>query len=247
VAAFVILICVGFFFVRLSRFVGCAFLAGLSFLVAALSYKFGTDGRFYLPLLILLVAVAALPVTWAARNLFVRQRTIAALAMFVLFAAACLGYPSRSGYNTVETDRLQAWDALHFTTPLPRSPQFIAQRRFLESCGREPGVVLSDIDPVYLNALLSEAFAAAPLDAKHHYWLSKIWRYGPLETRALIETGLASSLPVYALFVPAHDVKPYFARLPAVPGHQWIILNNSDPEALILKLAPIASEEAAPF
>jgi len=247
VAAFVILLGAGFFFIRLSRFVGCAFLAGLSFLAAAVCYKFGADGRLYLSVLVLLVAVAALPVTWAAKNLFVRKRTIAASAIFGLFAAACLGYPSRSGYNAAVIDRSQAWDALHFIHPRRQSTRFIAQKHFVELCGGQPGIVFSDIDPVYLNTLLPDSFVAAPLDGKHNYRFSKIWRYGPSEARALIETGLASSLPVYALFVPAHDMKPYFARLPAVPRHQWTILNNSDPEALILKLAPIASEEAAPL
>ena len=53
--------------------------------------------RFYLPLLMLLVAVVVLPVTWAAENLVLGQdELIASLAIFVLFAAACLGYPSRS-------------------------------------------------------------------------------------------------------------------------------------------------------
>ena len=33
------------------------------------------------------------------------------------------------------------------------SAEFIAQGRFLEDFGKQPGIVLSDIDPVYLNAL----------------------------------------------------------------------------------------------
>ena len=57
VPAFVGLVCTGLFFIRLNWFVGCAFLAGLSSFAAwRCSYLFGRDGRFYLPLLILLVA-----------------------------------------------------------------------------------------------------------------------------------------------------------------------------------------------
>jgi hypothetical protein len=152
VPAYVLLICVGLFFIKVSRFVICAFLAGLSFLAATAIFRFD-DGRLYLPLLMLLVAVAVLPVRWAAQNLLIGKRIIAALAIFVLFAAAGLGYPSRSGPDTVEISRSQAWDALHFTTPPRKSTKFIAQERFVQTVKQQPGIVLSDIDPVYLNVL----------------------------------------------------------------------------------------------
>jgi hypothetical protein len=248
VAAFIILICVGFFFMRTTRYTSCAFLACLTFLLVILSHNYKlVDARYYLPLLIILIAVAVLPVTWAAKNLFSGKRFIAALAIFVVFATACLGYPSRSGYNTVETDRSQAWDALHFTDSPSKSVEFSAAKELVDRVGKQPGIVLSDIDPAYLNTLLPQRFIAAPVDEKHHYKWSYIWRYGKPQALAFVEKGLANSLPVYALFVPAPDMKPYFARLPVVPGYQWTILNNSDPEALILKLAPIASEETAPL
>jgi len=37
------------------------------------------------------------------------------------------------------------------------------------------------------------------------------------------------------------------SRLPTVPGYQWTIFNNADAKAVILKLAPAASEEKAPL
>src|SRR5439155_11935852 len=147
--------CMGLVFIRISRFALCALLSGLSFLAGALVYAV-VDTRFYLPLLILLVAVAVLPVAWAAKNLFAGRQIIAAPVVFALFAAACLGYPSRSGYNTSETDRSQSWDALHFATPPSESTWFIAQGRFLEVFGGEPAIVLSDIDPVYLYAFFPD-------------------------------------------------------------------------------------------
>jgi hypothetical protein len=45
-------------------------------------------------------------VTWAVENLVLRKRTIASLAIFVLFAAV-LGYPSRSVDPGLKADRLQ--------------------------------------------------------------------------------------------------------------------------------------------
>ena len=236
VPAFVLLSCVGMFFVRLNWFLCCGFLAGLSSFAAALCFLFGQDGRLYLPLLILLIGVAVLAVTWAANNLFVYGRSIFALAVLVLFAAACLGYPSRSGYTTRDIDRSQAWDALHFSTS-PREPvQFVAQKYFGRQFEREPGIVLSDIDPVYLNALLPERFVAAPIDGKHHYKWSYTWRYDRPQALALVQRGLTESLPIYALFVSEREMEENTGRLPRVDGYDWVLVDDSSPEAAILRL-----------
>src|SRR6266513_1116933 len=165
VAAFIVLACLGVFFIRLNRSVICLFLAGLSFLVATISFPVHYLG-YYLPLLTLLVAVAVLPVTWAVENLVLPKRTIPSLAILVLFAAAALGYPSRSVDPRLKADRLQSWEALHFS-PRPRqSAEFLVQRRFIDRVGQAGGLVFSDISPVYLNALFPPGFVAAPLDGK---------------------------------------------------------------------------------
>src|ERR1700730_202270 len=244
VPAFILLACAGLFFIRVSRFVGCAFFAGLSFFAAAVSYKFsGIDVRFYLPLLVLLVAVAALPVTWAAKNLVAGKRFIAAVAIFVLFAMACLGYPSRSGQIAgvaeqqldLETDRSQVWDALHYTPPR-RTSEFVAQKRFVELFGNQPGIVLSDIDPAYLNALLPDPFVAAPLDGKQYVGFSKIFHYDRPQAMALVKRGLDQSLPIYALFVSEEEMNENASRLPDLDGYEWVAAGNSTTDAVVLKL-----------
>lgn len=237
VPAFVLLTCVGLLFIRKGRFTFCALLSGLSFLAAALVYSVA-DIRLYLPLLLLLIAVAALPVTWAAENLFTRKRIVVALVVFALFSGACVGYPSRSGYNTSGIDRSQAWDALQFATPPAESTWFIAQRRFLEVFGRQPGIVLSDIDPVYLNAFFPDWIVAAPLDWKHRYMFSRIWHYGPAEALALVNRGLQESHAVYALFVSRRHMEEKMVRLPHVDGYEWVLAEDSTAEAAILKLSP---------
>jgi hypothetical protein len=246
VPAFVLLACTGLFFIRVDQFAVCAFLASLNFLAVILShyYRF-VDARFYLPLLILLVAVAVLPVTWAATNLFAGKRIIIALTISILFAGACVGYPSRSGYNARDIDRSQAWDALHFTTPRSQSIEFVAQKHFARRLSREPGIVLSDIGPVYLNALLPRSFVAAPIDGKHHYKWSYLWRYDRPQALALVERGLEQSLPVYALFVSQDQMITQQSRLPTVSGYEWRILNNDNDNAAILKLTAIGSDHAA--
>ena len=243
VAAFIILICVGFFFIRITRYASCSFLACLTFLLVTLSHNDRlVDTRYYLPLLIILIAVAVLPVTWAAENLVFGKRIIAALAIFVVFAAACLGYPSRSGYNTVETNRSQAWDALHFTNPPRESVEFGAAKGLVDRVRSQPGIVLSDIDPVYLNTLLPEQFVAAPVDQKHHYTWSYDWRYGKPEAFAFVEKGLANSLPVYALFVPQKEMPSQLLRLPSISGYRWTGAEHSSTNAVILKLTADTTE-----
>ena len=247
VHAFVILVCTGLFFIRLSCFVGCAFLAGLSSFAMTLSYLFGSDGRFYLPLLILLIGVAVLPVTWAANNIVAGKRVVSIATVFILFTAACLGYPSRSGYDTRGIDRSQALDALHFATPPSQSIELLAQKDFATRLSSQPGIVLSDIDPVYLNALLPRAFVAAPIDGKHHYRWSYTWRYDRPQALALVEHGLQQSLPVYALFVSRDEVATKQSRLSNVAGYKWQALTNSDRNATILKLTAIGLDETTPI
>lgn len=245
VPAFVLLTCAGLFFIRIDRFVICAFLAGLAFLAGTLTHHYLlVDPRYYLPVLMLLVAVAVLPVNWAAKNLFAGRRIISALVISVLFAAACLGYPSRSGYNTCGISRSQAWDALHFTDPPHGSPRFSTQKYFAKLLKGQPGIVLSDIDPVYLNALLPRSFIAAPIDGNHHYKWSYNWLYDRPQALALVKRSLQRSLPVYALFVFQNKVAIEQSRLPAVPGYEWRVLGNSGGK--ILRLAPAGADETAP-
>ncbi|PYK24941.1 MAG: hypothetical protein DME52_09985 [Verrucomicrobia bacterium] len=246
VPVFLLLTCVGLFLIRFNWFIVCAFLAGLSSFVAALCYLFGSDSRFYLPLLILLVGVAVLPITWAAKNLFAGKRIIIAVSVFVLFAGACLGYPSRSGYNTPGIVRCQTWDALHFTPSPGQSTQFVAQRDLARRLRSQPGIVLSDIDPVYLNALLPHSFVAAPIDGEHHYKWSYTWRYERPQALALVKHALERSVPVYALFVSSDESTTKQSRLPAVTGYDWHLLDNSHGKAAILKLVPIGSTEPSP-
>lgn len=242
VPAFILLVCTGFVFIRFNRFFICALLAALSSFAALLSYKFGADNRFYLPLLMLLVAVAVLPLRWAARNLFAKRRIIGSLAVFVLLAAACLGFPSRSGYNTRDIYRSQAWDAIHFPNPPSQPTQFVVQGRFAKLLRQQPGIVLSDIDPVYLNALLPDSFVAAPIDGNHRYHRNDSWHYERPQALALVEHGLDQSLPIYALFVSVDEMIAKRSRLPAIPGYEWYLLNKSLTEPAILRLAPVATD-----
>ncbi|PYL36149.1 MAG: hypothetical protein DMF38_02370 [Verrucomicrobia bacterium] len=235
VAAFILLACVGVFFIRLNRFVICAFSAGLSFFALIISFPVNYLG-YYLPLLMLLVALAVLPVTWAVENLVLPKRTIASLAIFVLFAAAALGYPSRSVDARLKADRLQSWEALHFSTRPRQSAEFIAQRRFIESVGQAGGLVFSDISPVYLNALFPPGFVAAPLDGKRYTQWRHVVHYDDAQAVALAKLNLHRSVPVYALFISTKEVDEKGSRLPNASGYQWMPAKDAKGDAVILRL-----------
>jgi hypothetical protein len=239
VSAFILLVCIGACFVRLDRFVICALAGALSFLAVAAIFRF-PDTRYYLPLLILLISVAVLPVKWAARNLFAGKRFIAAIAILLVFAASCVGYPSLSGYRPTKANRLQAWDAVHSIGPSRPSFQFVAQKHLRDLFGQQPGIVLSDINPVYLNAVLPKPFVAAPLDGMHKYRHSKKWHYGSPEALALVKRGLDESLPVYALFISPKEMENKVSRLPALDGYRWTIVEAAK-QGVVLKLVPANS------
>src|SRR5437773_2462601 len=158
------------------------------------------------------------------------------------FLCPCL-YSSNLCRIVLYSDRSQAWDALHFGGPPRTSPQFAAQKDFARLLKRQPGIVLSDIDPVYLNALFPRSFVAAPIDGNHQYKWSYTWRYDRPQALALVEHGLEQSIPVYALFISQTEMVSKQSRLPMVPGYEWHILNNSPGKTTILKLGPVGFDE----
>jgi hypothetical protein len=236
VPAFILLACVGVFFIRLNRSVICVFAAGLSFFALTISLFPVNYLGYYLPLLMLLVAVAVLPVTWAVENLVWPKRTIASLAILVLFAAASLGYPSRSIDPRLKADRFQSWEALHSSTRPRQSPEFNAQRHFIESVGQTRGLVFSDISSVYLNALFPPEFVAAPLDGKRFIPWRHVVDYDDAKAVTLAELNLNRSIPVYALFISTKELDEKASRLPNVPGYRWVPAEATTNAAVILRL-----------
>jgi len=116
----------------------------------------------------------------------------------------------------------------------------MAQRHFLETFGRQPGIVLADINPLFLNALLPDPFLAAHLDG-NRYAKSKLTRvvmYDRAEALAPVRRTLAQSRPVYALFVSQKEMQEKAVRLPQIDGYGWVVADDVPGKAVILKLTP---------
>ena len=85
----------------------------------------------------------------------------------IYLSAIFLAQAVASGTQT-DWNRLQAWDAFYFPTPPLPSPWLTAERHFFEMFGRQSGIVLADINPPYLNALLPDTSVAAHLDGERY-------------------------------------------------------------------------------
>jgi hypothetical protein len=234
VPAFVLLAVLGLAFVRMDRFTVAAFLAGVSYFVATLTYAF-VDGRFYFPLFILLIGLAVLPADWAVSQVLELRFSVSTVAVVLIFLLSVIGYPSQSGFKA-KKHRFQAWDALQYAKSKRMSPQYEAQKQLAFFFRDAPGIVLSDIEAPYLNVLLPRPFVAAPIDDKHNYCFSQQWHYGKAEAIRFVTGGLDHVIPVYALFVPSEHLDQDVQRLPQIQGYIWKRSGRSNRRAVIMIL-----------
>jgi hypothetical protein len=234
VPAFIFLSALGLAFVRNQRFEISAFLAGIVYIMATVTYKY-VEARFYIPVFFLLVPLAVLPSEWAVGQALNGRFSIWGIGVLAVFLLSCIGYPSESGFKP-KNGRSQTWDALHYGNQNGRSPRYEAQKEFIRTFRGAPGIVLSDIDPAYLNALLPKPFVAAPIDGTHDYCFSRIWHYGKAEAAQLVGNGLARATPVYAILLSSKDVDQDIKRLPVIQGYSWKRSNKTDATAIIVTL-----------
>jgi hypothetical protein len=239
VPAFIFLSALGLAFVRVRRFEISAFLAGIVYIMVTVSYTY-VELRFYIPVFFLLVSLAVLPAEWAMGEALKGRFSIWSVGVLAVFLFSCIGYPSQSGFKP-KSGRSQAWDALNYANINGKSPRYEAQKEFSRIFRDAPGIVLSDIEPPYLNALLPKPFVAAPVDGKHDYCYSRAWHYGKPEAVQLVENGLGRASPVYALLLPSKNVDQDIRRLPSIQGYSWKRSNGSDTAAVIVTLTKDAS------
>ena len=234
VPAFIFLSALGFAFIRVRRFEISALLAASTYFVAIVTYAY-VEGRFYIPIFFLLVALAVLPAEWAVSQALRGRFSIWVFGVMTVFLLSCIGYPSQSGFKP-KGGRSQAWDALHYENGNGKSFGYEAQKEFIRFFQDAPGIVLSDIDPTYLNVLLPKPFVAAPIDGKHNYSYSRDWHYGKVEALRLVQSGLDHATPVYALLVPPINGDQDVRRLPLIQGYSWKRSEKSNSRAVIMTL-----------
>ena len=206
--------------------------------MSTVTYKY-IEGRFYMPVFFLLVALAVLPAEWVVGQALKRRSSVWSIGVLAVFLLSCIGYPSQSGFKPTG-GRSQAWDALHYANINGESPRYAAQEEFIRIFGNAPGIVLSDIEPPYLNALLPKPFVAAPIDGRHDYCYSRLWHYAKPEAAQLVANGLGHATPVYALLLSSKDIDQDIKRLPVIEGYSWKRSNRTDTAAVIMTLTKTA-------
>jgi hypothetical protein len=241
VPAFIFLSALGLAFIRVRRFEISALLAASVYFVAIVTYTY-IEGRFYIPIFFLLVALAVLPAEWAAGQALKGRFSLWTIGALAVFLLSCIGYPSQSGFKP-KGGRSQAWDDLHYANSNRKSLWYEAQKEFSRFFRHAPGIVLSDIDPVYLNVLLPKPFVAAPIDDQHNYCYSQLWHYGKVEALRLVQSGLDHATPVYALLLPSNNDDRNLHRLPSIQGHTWKRSEKSNSRAVVMTLT---TDSAAP-
>jgi hypothetical protein len=234
VPAFIFLSALGLAFVRMRRFEISAFLAGTVYIMATLAFSW-VEGRFYVPVLFLLVALGVLSADWAVGQALHGRFSIWGVGVLAVFLLSCIGYPSQSGFIP-KSGRSQAWDALHYANDNGKSVHYEAQKEFIRIFRDAPGLVLSEIDSPYLNALLPKPFVAAPIDGNHYYSYSRLWHYGQPEAAQLVANDLARATPIYALLLPSKDVDQDIKRLPLIEGYSWKRSDKSNTRIVIMTL-----------
>jgi len=241
VPAFIFLSALGVAFIRVRRFEISALLAASAYFVAIVTYKY-VESRFYIPIFFLLVALAVLPAEWAVGQALKGRFSLWSIGALAVFLLTCIGYPSQSGFKPMG-GRSQAWDDLHYANSNGKSLWYEAQKEFSRFFRHNPGIVLSDIDPVYLNVLLPKPFVAAPIDDHHNYCYSRLWHYGKAEALRLVQNGLDHATPVYALLPPSNNDDRNVQRLPSIRGYTWKRSKKFNSRAVVMTLT---TDAAAP-
>ena len=157
------------------------------------------------------------------------------VGVLTIFLLTCIGYPSQSGFKP-ESGRFQAWDALHYATGNGKPPGYEAQKEFGRTFRDAPGIVLSDIDPPYLNVLLPKPFVAAPIDGNHNYCYSRLWHYGKPEAARLVQVVSITRLLFTLFFYLRNKVDQDIKRLPSIQGYSWKRSDKSNTRAVIMIL-----------
>lgn len=184
--------------------------------------------RLYYPFMLLAAIGASGGVARALCNWRGSGQIAWAVLAISLLAATVLGYPSRSGYPP-ESGRMQLVDGIAWAGRRADSLEYEAALLLMQEAAPPEAVVLSDINPAFLSALVGPRLTCAPIDAQHAYCNGHEWRFDKTSALALAERSLERGLPVYALAVRADDHSRTLGRLPRVDGARWLPVGDESP------------------
>lgn len=200
--------------------------AGMLYLIVMTTYFF-QDVRLLFPLLVLAVPVAAtgLTNTWL-RNSGPANRAVASVAA-LLFVTAVLGWPARDG--GLETIEL-------LKPTLGPSRAYLVTRQFQRLRDDGPQLILTDMSPPYLHAVLPPGTLVAPLFDSHDYRFSPgVFVFDRRARRRLVDDSLAAGRSVWAITY-AHDIFSLDKDTGVPTGYTWEPVVCDGPRSGIARL-----------
>lgn len=220
---------------RIDRSLLGVLLGVAAFAGGTLLYYFDQDSRLYVPLLFLLIPLAASAVEYAWMRRHQKDTRLRVGAVAVLGIACLLGFPGGVGYPL----RPVSFVSIHSirwpdkkNTPV----NYNALHAFAHHTSGRPALLLSDLSPVYASTLLPHGSFAAPVDGHHEYNGSNQWRYDRPEAYALVTDMLERGLAIYALQLASTPEQSVIERVPHLSGHAWTPVIPSPPGILLWEL-----------
>lgn len=226
------------------------FFAAGALYFGAMTFYFFQDARLLFPLFLLAIPLTAagwarLGARLSAPATHRRARaTILAFGSTVLLAAAVVGWPAPHG---------QGFETFQWSRDV-RAPSsaYVFTRQLARLRDPAPALVLTDVPPPYVHALLPpDAWPdvqVAPLDDEHLFRFNpEVLVFGAEERQRMVVESLESGRSVWAL-VHRFDVRSLDGLSPPPAGHAWEIVTDHGGQAGrtddggIARLVPLASE-----
>ena len=213
--AFVVLCLLAAAGLRRDRLFWC-FIGTAAFQLGAMScYRF-LGIRFLFPIILIAVPFAAAGSTGLMRRLVAQKRWTGALILFVVILATVLGWPGQRSDT-------ELGDMVWSRSVYDAGPQYRLVKELGKAAAGTPAVVLTDLDPPYVHALLPSAVNVAPLLDTHPYRFSPRVTFDKQSRQRLIRDSFQRGVPVFALVV-LNNINDLKDLCPPASGTRWQVL-----------------------
>lgn len=195
--------------------------------LAAMTAYFFSDARLLFPLFVLAAPVVATACValWRSRTAL---RRAAAVVFTAVIVAAVVGWPPPAVGGAREPNRSGWSETLSFVAPGPSEPG--AAYRLTRQLGRirdaAPRLVLTDVTPPYVHALMPSGTWVAPLGDDHLFRFNpEVFVFGAAERAHLMARALEEGRTVWAL-EHRGDVRDIGSTVPPPPGFVWELVTR---------------------
>jgi hypothetical protein len=178
------------------------------------------DVRMYFPIALL----AIFPIATLAETYFdntSKQHAIVTFLLLVLLVVAIIGFPYRNSF----TGELKVSHSRELLNPYRyigvKSVYYELVAFFKKRYGQSDALIVSSLNPVYVNSLLDSNVICIPQDDQHDYKFSKAFRFNRDDAIKAIKRAAERNKRVFYLSAKDVNVEELQAILPPLEGFQW--------------------------